>query len=151
MPRHRVAVPLRWSDVDAYGHVNNVQFLRLLEEARVMAFGRARAEHGVDLVSTGVVVGRSEIEYLLPLEFGPAPVAIDMWVTSYRAADFDLAYQVTDGEDGTLYAQAVTLMVAYDLERGVPRRLSEAELAILEGLADGPVTWRRRRSRAAAR
>ena len=34
---YRVDVPLRWSDMDAYGHVNNVQFLRLLEDARVVA------------------------------------------------------------------------------------------------------------------
>ncbi|MGL5850524.1 MAG: acyl-CoA thioesterase, partial [Phycicoccus sp.] len=33
---YRVEVPLRWSDMDAYGHVNNVQFLRLLEDARVV-------------------------------------------------------------------------------------------------------------------
>ncbi|MDQ1536954.1 MAG: acyl-CoA thioester hydrolase, partial [Actinomycetota bacterium] len=30
-PTYAVDVPLRWSDMDAYGHVNNVQFLRLLE------------------------------------------------------------------------------------------------------------------------
>ena len=35
-----VHVPLRWSDMDAYGHVNNVQFLRLLEDARVTGFER---------------------------------------------------------------------------------------------------------------
>ena len=35
---YRVNVPLRWSDMDAYGHVNNVQFLRLLEDARVIGF-----------------------------------------------------------------------------------------------------------------
>ena len=34
MPRLRVLIPLRWSDTDAYGHINNVMFLRLLEEAR---------------------------------------------------------------------------------------------------------------------
>ena len=33
---YRVEVPLRWSDMDAYGHVNNVQYLRLLEDARVV-------------------------------------------------------------------------------------------------------------------
>ena len=33
-------VPLRWSDMDAYGHVNNVQYLRLLEEARITAFAQ---------------------------------------------------------------------------------------------------------------
>ena len=35
---YRVEVPLRWSDMDAYGHVNNVQYLRLLEDARVIGF-----------------------------------------------------------------------------------------------------------------
>ena len=35
---YRVEVPLRWSDMDAYGHVNNVQYLRLLEDARVVGF-----------------------------------------------------------------------------------------------------------------
>ena len=30
--------PLRWSDMDAYGHVNNARFLTLYEEARVALF-----------------------------------------------------------------------------------------------------------------
>ena len=36
----RLAVPVtvRWSDLDAYGHVNNASLLTLLEEARVAAF-----------------------------------------------------------------------------------------------------------------
>jgi len=33
-----VPVQLRWSDLDAYGHVNNVEMFRILEEARITAF-----------------------------------------------------------------------------------------------------------------
>ncbi|MFE4477710.1 acyl-CoA thioesterase, partial [Kitasatospora sp. NPDC056789] len=33
--RHIYRCPLRWADMDAYGHVNNVVFLRYLEEARI--------------------------------------------------------------------------------------------------------------------
>jgi acyl-CoA thioester hydrolase len=36
--RLHVPTRLRWSDLDAYGHVNNAQMLRLLEEARIEAF-----------------------------------------------------------------------------------------------------------------
>ena len=36
--RIHVPIPLRWSDFDAYAHVNNAEMLRLLEEARVFAF-----------------------------------------------------------------------------------------------------------------
>lgn len=35
MARHIYSCPLRWSDMDAFGHVNNVVFLRYLEEARI--------------------------------------------------------------------------------------------------------------------
>ena len=34
-----VYVPGRWGDMDAYGHVNNVAILSLMEEARVALFG----------------------------------------------------------------------------------------------------------------
>ena len=34
-PAHVYRCPLRWSDMDAYGHVNNVRFLTYLEEARI--------------------------------------------------------------------------------------------------------------------
>ena len=46
-------VPLRWSDMDAYGHVNNVQFLRLLEDARVIAFHGHDSDDGGNVVETG--------------------------------------------------------------------------------------------------
>jgi len=32
---HRSLIPLRWADLDAFGHLNNVQFFRLMEQARV--------------------------------------------------------------------------------------------------------------------
>lgn len=38
MPRITVPVPMRWSDIDGYGHVNNAAMLTLLEEARVATF-----------------------------------------------------------------------------------------------------------------
>ena len=34
-----VYVPARWGDMDAYGHVNNVAMLSIMEEARVALFG----------------------------------------------------------------------------------------------------------------
>ena len=85
--RYRVNVPLRWSDMDAYGHVNNVQFLRLLEDARGIGFqewfGQERS-----MLDQGVLVARHEIEYLAPLEFRHAPMAVDMWATRISGASF---------------------------------------------------------------
>ena len=94
---YRTEVPLRWSDMDAYGHVNNVQYLRLLEDARVIGF---REWFGADksLLDAGVVVSRHEIEYLAPLTYRPEPIEVDMWVTRTSGAGFTLGYVVRDPE-----------------------------------------------------
>lgn len=139
-----VDVPLRWSDMDAYGHVNNVQFLRLLEDARVTAFERW---FGKDLLDHGVLVTRHEIEYLAPLPFRHAPVAVDLWCTRVTAAAFDLAYDVRDpeGVGDRHYARAATGLVVYDFTRAAPRRLAPDERDVLTArLAAAPAfRWRR--------
>ncbi len=69
MARHRYHVQLRWSDMDALRHVNNVQFLRFLEDARVQMMveaGRRTLESEL-----GVVVVRHEIDYRRPLLLPP--------------------------------------------------------------------------------
>jgi acyl-CoA thioester hydrolase len=101
--------------------------------------------------ANGLLVARTEIEYFEPLEFSVEPIAIDLWVSRIGAADFDMAYEVLDrtadgGGTGRVYAQAETLLVAFDLAANRPRRLSAAERERLEGWHDEPVRWRRRRT-----
>ena len=148
-PPYHVDVPLRWSDMDVYGHINNVQFLRLLEDARVVGF---EAWFGPDrsLLDEGVVVARHEIEYLAPLDFRHAPIRVDMWATKISGASFDLAYEVRDpAEIGTtLYARAETTLVAYNFAGASPRRLRPDERAVLKSVSGDPVPfrWRQRAS-----
>jgi len=144
---YSVDVPLRWSDMDAYGHVNNVQFLRLLEDARVIGFqqwfGQDRS-----LLNSGVLVARHEIEYLAPLDFRHAPISVDMWATQISGSSFNLAYEVRDpaGVGTTLYARAETTLVAYDFASAGPRRLRPDERLVLKGVSGDPVPfrWRQR-------
>jgi acyl-CoA thioester hydrolase len=157
MPRTRVLTPLRWSDMDAYGHVNNVQFLRLLEDARVVAFAAHGTDEGGSVVETGLLVARQQIEYLEPLVYRTAPVAIDLWLTDLQTASFDLAYEVLDEAAGdvpddppdrpTVYARAETTLVLFDRVKERPRRMTASERRRLEAWRDEPVHWRHRRSR----
>ncbi|MFE2252547.1 acyl-CoA thioesterase, partial [Streptomyces lavendulae] len=67
MARHHYRCPLRWADMDAFGHVNNVVFLRYLEEARIDFMFRLAPGEGSDSFTGGSVVARHEIDYKLPL------------------------------------------------------------------------------------
>jgi acyl-CoA thioester hydrolase len=128
---------LRWSDLDAYGHVNNARFLTLYEEARVaLMFAGGRA-WGVGSFVEGVVIYRHEIDYLRPLEYAlgrataeRAPtVRIEMWVEDLRQSRFTIAYELFDGD--VLASRARSVLVPFDLERRRPRRLTEPECEFL--------------------
>src|SRR5688500_6047152 len=95
MSRFHYACPLRWSDLDAFGHVNNSRFLTLYEEARVaLMFVEAR-KAGVTGFEQGVVVSRHEVDYLLPVDYTD-PVHIEMWIEEIRSSRFTIAYEMFD-------------------------------------------------------
>ncbi|MFI7332868.1 acyl-CoA thioesterase [Micromonospora aurantiaca (nom. illeg.)] len=134
---------LRWSDLDAYGHVNNARFLTLYEEARVaMMFAGGRA-WGVGSFADGVVIRRHEVDYLRPVDYAlgrasaeAAPtVRIELWVDQIRAASFSVAYELYDGD--TLTGTARSLLVPFDLTAQRPRRISPEERAFLLRYAPG--------------
>jgi acyl-CoA thioester hydrolase len=136
--------------MDAYAHINNVQFLRLLEDARVIAFRDwfdAEKEGGRSLLDEGVLVSRHEIEYRRPLGFRHEPVRIEMWVSRIGGAGFDVAYIVRDPDElgGAVYAVAETELALYDFAASTPRRMRPEERASLEALAGAAAPFRRRR------
>ena len=143
-------VALRWSDMDAYAHINNVQFLRLLEDARIIAF---RDWFGADkvgdrsLLDEGVLVSRHEIEYRRPLGFRHAPIRIELWVSRIGGAGFDVAYIVRDPDElgDSVYAVAETELALYDFTTSAPRRMRPEERASLQVHAGEPAPFRRRR------
>lgn len=122
-------VRVRWSDLDAFGHVNNARTLTLLEEARVDWLFLAAAEHGVDKLTDGVVVARVAVEYRRAIGFGP-PVTISMWVSALGSASFTVDYDVRAGE--TTAVTASTVLVPVDPATFRPRRLDPTERAYLE-------------------
>ncbi|BCJ70600.1 thioesterase [Catellatospora sp. IY07-71] len=129
MMRFTYHCALRWSDLDAYGHVNNARFLTLYEEARVaMMFVGAR-EAGVTSFEEGIVVSRHEVDYLRPVDYGD-PVRIELWVEDLRPSRFTVAYELFDGD--LLASRAKSVLVPYDLVRQRPRRLSESEQSFLK-------------------
>ncbi|MFF0376441.1 acyl-CoA thioesterase [Actinoplanes missouriensis] len=117
-------VPVRWSDMDAYGHVNNARFLTLYEEARVAMFFVGARAHGLGSFEEGIVIARHEIDYLRPVDFGD-PVRVEMWISALKTASFTVDYELYD--DGVLASKARSVCVPYNLAEGHPRRLSAEE------------------------
>ncbi|GAB3665137.1 thioesterase family protein [Zhihengliuella somnathii] len=119
-----VQVPMRWADMDAYGHINNVNIVRMMEEARIAAFGvpggtgRPGAEPAVDLFSavpedTQTLVVEHRVRYVRPLDYRNVPAAVTVWVAAIKAASFDLAYVFRDAVEGHECVRATTSLAFF--------------------------------------
>ncbi len=131
MPRFVHEVPMRWSDMDAYRHVNNSAYLAYLEQARVAMF-----YHRHQGFSAGTVIARHEIDYLRPIVYHPEPLRLELWVERVGGARFTINYEMFDAS--VLVARASTMCVTFDFDAGRPRRLTDEERAALGEYADGP-------------
>ena len=120
---------MRWSDMDAYRHINNSAYLAYLEQARVaMFFFRHEG------FSDGTVISRHEIDYIRPIVYHPEPLRLELWIDKVGGARFTVRYEVFDGD--VLAARASTMCVTFDFATDRPRRITPEERAILVGFAD---------------
>jgi acyl-CoA thioester hydrolase len=137
---HRYDCHVRFSDVDVYGHVNNVKYFEYYQEARI-AFVLALSGRLYDAESTHrQVVARIDVDYKRPLLFRPEPYVVQTWVTRVGTSSYDLSCRIVDpGEEGaeTVYSTAEVRLVAYDTATGRSRPLTAEERQRLE-LSLGP-------------
>jgi acyl-CoA thioester hydrolase len=152
-----VPIRLRWSDLDAYGHVNNSEMLRLLEEARILAFW-VTEDGGAVGASTAVLDGRpgaatltliarQEIEYLVPVPYLRQPLDVRLWLGKLGGASLDVCYEVYSPEgveSEVLYARANTTIVLVDATSERPRRINDTERAAWTPYLDDPIVFARR-------
>jgi len=124
-----VDVDLRWGDSDAFAHVNNVVFFRLLEEARARVIPLEGP--GSTILSAGLVVAEQQLKYTAPLHYRPQPIQVGMTVDHVGGSSFRLACRVFDAESDSVFASGFVSLVAYDFATAAPRKLSDDERAWL--------------------
>lgn len=132
MATHTFQCYLRWGDMDAYGVVNNVVLLRLMEEARVDLISRFY-ERGDALPYCGFVVVRHTIEYKRTLIHRREPVDIETWISDLQAAT--IIFESTIRDRDIVFAMAATTMAPYVYEKQHPRRFTESETAFFRRYA----------------
>lgn len=123
-----VVCPLRWSDLDAQGHVNNAVIVDYLQEARV-AF--LRSGPASDLLDSGVVVVSHQVEYQRAIDYSDDGVHVTLGVAELGAARIVLAYEIRQAGEPAVRAR--TLLCPFDFDAQSPTRLLPAYREFLAG------------------
>ena len=122
-------VPMRWSDMDAYQHINNVAFLGYFEMARVSLFFEHPTHDERTGMRRGLVVAGHDIAYKRSVVYDAQPLEIQIWVSGIRAAAFTCHYEVFD--HGQLAVTGSTVLAPFDFTLNRPRRLTPGEREFL--------------------
>lgn len=125
-------VPVRWSDMDAFGHINHARMVTLMEEARIQWLLSA-GDHYAPLIKSAMIV-TVEIRYQAQLRHDDSPLRIGMWIKGFRSVDFTIGYHIA-ARDADANAKpacvASTQMAVVDLEAHSLRRLTPTEKGYL--------------------
>jgi acyl-CoA thioester hydrolase len=139
----KLAIQIRWRDLDALGHVNNAVYLTYFELARL---AYVRALLGAD--------APRDPRTLLPYDFqfilaevtchyrSPATLrdelAVTIWVSRVGRKSFVFEYRLTDEVTGRLVAEGCSTQVWFDYEttesRPVPAEIV-ARMEAMQGVA----------------
>lgn len=138
MPAVTVSVPVRWGDLDAYGHVNNVAIMGLLEQARVQAFWDP-GHPVLPPLDVGtpvqVVVADAHVTYRRAISYRQS-VDVAVSVPRVGGASFVIAYEIE--ADGEVAVSATTTLALVDVATWRPLRLDPQQRQRLGDFAPLP-------------
>jgi acyl-CoA thioester hydrolase len=117
----RVRLPLRWHDIDAFGHLNHAVYHELLEEGRV-----ALLEPLGEAALLGFVLARIELDYRHEVRRDAGHVEVEVRVAAVGRTSVTVEHDLLL-PDGTVAASGRSIMVAWDGERRAARELTADE------------------------
>ena len=128
----RTPVSLRWSDLDAFNHVNNSRYLTFLEQARIEWF-ETLDEPWMDDESAPVVASAT-LNFRRPIAY-PAQIAVELFTDKLGTSSVVIGHRIV-AADGTVHCDGHVVAVWVGRQTGKPvplpagvRRASERLLA----------------------
>ena len=119
-----VWLPIRFRDIDAFGHVYHAEFLTLLDEARSRWF---RDVVGLEN-PTDYVLARIEIDYVSSIVLADEAVGADFEIERVGTSSLTLREAMRTRE-GRVVSRGKAVTVMRDPQTGASRPLTEAERA----------------------
>lgn len=132
-------VRVRWSEVDACGHINNVAILTFLQEARIAVLEEARGRDGWGRPGADIswLVAAQQIEYRTEMPYRIEPYLAELVVLHLGSSSMSLEVQIRDPRLDVLHAAGRVVLVCAD-GQGRPRRISDTVRAALRPITMTP-------------
>ncbi|MBZ8178247.1 acyl-CoA thioesterase [Corynebacterium poyangense] len=130
---HSTTVPLRWTDFDRFGHLNNAQYIEIAQEARLEFAQQEFVGRGLEIPA--VFVRHLDVDYLRPILPDTVVATVETSVVEIGRTSFTTRQEVKDRQ-GRVGCVVECVQVAVDIDTSRPRAITAQELKVLERRAD---------------
>jgi acyl-CoA thioester hydrolase len=130
---------VRFGDLDAMQHLNNVEFLRFFETARIEYITELFPQHSPDRPNDfGFIFAECHINYRAPGKYRD-DVRTYVWVSEIRRSALRVDFEMVVDADDRKLAEGYGWLVGYDYAEGRSRPLPETLRERLEPELRDPV------------
>ena len=113
-PVFRSPIALRWSDLDAFNHVNNARYFTFLEQARIDWFESIGEPWVTE--DAAPVVASATLNFKRPVEY-PARIFVELFTEKLGTTSVVIGHRIL-AEDGTLHCDGSVVAVWIDRHGG---------------------------------
>jgi acyl-CoA thioester hydrolase len=116
---------VRFGDLDAMQHMNNVEFLRFFETARIDYMLQLSPDHApTQRRQFGFIFAECHINYRAPAHFGET-IRTYIWPQELRRSSLRLGFEMVTEEGERVVADGWGTLVGYDYGEGAPRPIPD--------------------------
>lgn len=126
---HITKMPIRWGDMDAYGHVNNTVYFRYMEQARVEWIEAMAVP--VRPGGAGPVIINASCTFLIPMNY-PGTVEVRTFAGAIGRSSCQTYVEMRIECDDRIYAEGAAKVVWMDTQTGKSVPLPDHVRAVLE-------------------
>lgn len=106
-------VEVRYADIDAQRHVNNVAFFAYMESARARYLQHLGLWDGKDFLKIGIILAEASCTYKAAISYGQ-PLRVGVRAARLGTKSLELHYTIQDADTGQEMAAGRSIQVAYD-------------------------------------
>jgi acyl-CoA thioester hydrolase len=130
----RIEVKVQWGDMDAFAHVNNAQYLRWFESARIAYFEQVAVSIGTKDASPWMpILARATVDFRKPVTY-PDTVVVDASVRRFGTTSFTMVYRATSQAQGAVVAEGEAVVVLLDPSTGQKTPVPDVLKASIDAL-----------------
>ena len=134
----KISLRIDWSEMDLFGHVNNVSYFKYIQAARVHYWEVSKLAELFQNHKIGPILLSTGCQFIKPL-FYPDKILVESRIEFIKTTSFGIHHQILNGNE-EIAAEAHDVIVTYDFKKNekiaIPDSFRNA-VFVLEGGYNG--------------